>query len=921
MSNESALNNPFAHLEVVQDDRFAHLEPITDDPFAHLEPIPDADTSPINVESEKLPFWQDPFAPPVEEIPVYANSKEMKLAEQGIDTQTPAPAGLFETGWAYSDRGRAKALEESLGEHFKQDVHTRVTEDGVQWLNPETRRWTTSTKPGLDLADVKENGVTLMTVGAETVAMLPAALTANPAGVIASGSLAAASAEYFRLRMGQAKGYNDDMTDYDMVKSVIIQGGLAAVGGWGADKILKFLKGVDNAVMRRYIPKEAQEAVDALGVTAKDISKIIKEIQSESEHVATPSLGKQADDEKLMGLESRALRQPGDPHHKDFKKLNEENRLAAQDYFDAKSDFGEVPDSSSDFGRGLSQEAARQNQADLDLIGNPLEQAKTQSRILGDAMPESDLVGTGQAVRNAAEQAVSDFKAWSQRAYNVDIPKYASDNGIDLNSYLIPNAHKISEAKDIIGDVKLAERWLGKGVLEKERTVLGPKGEADQLRALFDPNAEMTFQEYRATTSLLKRKIRAAEKFGGEAVGDVTAMKRLLSAIQRDYDDYVSNIGHEGLQKMIRETDQLYKTQHNALKKGLVGELLHKDKDGMWHVRDGQVFRTLFQKDHWENAKLIADHLKDVEGGREAMFAIRKQVLHTYRDQAYIDGKFDPKAHKKFLQDYGEVLQHYFTRKEWDLVNRSGDMAKTVTRLENQMKQTKERLKKTFRTKLAREAVNENTSYHNIFSKVWGEGKVDQVVEVKKILAERPELMQQFKALAADKIRNSLFTQNTVGGLSLNYKNFSKYLDNNKGNIKKLFGEEYFKNLTVLRKYVELANRQGVGTNWSNSGNLLMDVLNTTKRVILGPLSHKGYAISSVAAFKDRSLERNLAQIVMRPALLDEMIKAAHLTNNSIKTARMAGVIYMSELDDELYETPDVVENAMSGAIDSVTGK
>lgn len=836
------------------------------------------------------------------------SDKRSMLAESGIVTDKPAPAGLFESGLGYTDKDKAVAMEVALEEHFGKPVPVKPSEHGLLWLDPETNRWTLATKYGPDMADLKEHAATIGQIATEVVGGV-AGLPLGPKGVIGGGVAAAYVSELARLYLGKAAGTNRNMTDADMVKAALVNSGLAYVGGKLGDVVLKLTKGAMNVMKGRYVP---QEAVDAVKMRPKEVEDIIAEIQSKAKSDATPPLGKQSGDETLLRIEEMERKSGASEFGARFRERDIQNRQAAGEYLDAINEpFGDTPDSAYEFGRGLSQEAESRVKPRLDQAQGELDRATGAAQDLESTMPRTSLIRSGQDIRAGLIAAKEQFENQADRAYNQELQEFATENGIDIGSLTVPLRSTSTLAKNLDTEIGDIER-LFPNLSQAERKVIAT---ADEMNPLFS-GEPLTFNQYRKATSFLKKRIRLAENQLGESPNDVATMKRLLGSLKEDYDNALRESGSDALIAHMKQVDEWYKAGRSTFDNDVVGELLAETKGGLWYVKDADVFRQVFSPGNHEVAERVASVLSDVPDGELAMQAVRREMMAEYRRQVFSEGKPIPGKHRQFMDEYEEVLRPFFTNSEWKTVRESRNLAGTIAILEKRNERIKGEIMNTFEYKLAKESIGNDVTYHNLFRQVWGDSKVGQIEKVKDILSGNRALLNQFKALAAKDVKNALFSE-TTQGTNLKYNSFVKYLDKNAGAIKSLFGQDYFKNLVVLREYAKMTQRTGVGANFSGTASALMDTLRLGWRAYVGPLSHTGYAVNKMREFNENTAQRILARVILEPQLLDDMIKASTLRDSQKKAAQMAGIIYMTTIDDEYLDTPDLAQPLMERGLDA----
>lgn len=840
------------------------------------------------------------FSPSMDE----AEPEPLKiLKDQGVVTDKPAPAGLFESGLGHTPKDRAVAMETALEKHFGKPVPVKHTDQGLQWLDPETNRWTLATKYGPDMGDLKEHAATIGQITTEVVGGI-AGMPFGPKGVIAGGVAAAYVSELARLYLGKTYGTNRNMDDADIVKSALVNSGLAYVGGKLGDVLLKLTKGTINVINKLHIP---QEAVDAVRLKSDDIDEVIQRVQQETDRQATPTLGKQTGDETLLRVEEMEKKSGQSMFGKEFRQRDIENRGSAEDFLEAQNrEFGQTPDSSYEFGQGLSKAAEQRTQPVLDAADQRLAGVMDDAQQLESSLPSPALIQSGQQIRSGVMLAYDQFEEQAGQRYKQGLTQFAADNGIDMQSLTVPLTTTARLARTIDADIGDVEK-LFPNLSQSERKVIGA---ADDMNPLFS-GEPLTFDQYRRATSFLKKRIRLAEKQLGESPNDVATMKRLLGSMKEDYENALSRTDNQALITHMRDLDNWYNENRQIFDNDVIGEVLAKTQGDMWYVKDADVFKQVFSPGNHEVAERVSLVLSGIPDGEFAQNAIRREMLAEYRRQVFADGKPIPGKHTQFMQDYESVMRPFFSNSDWSKVQGARNLGNAIVDIEKRNERIKGQIMNTFEYKIAKEARGNDVSYHNLFSQVWGKGKVGQIQKVKEILSGDRALMNQFRSLAAKDIRDSVFGTKTV-----KLDTFTRYLDSHGGEIKALFGNDYYANLHVLRQYLEITQRQGRGANTSGTASALVDTLKLGWRAYMGPLSHGGFVARKVGEFSDTTQQRVLSRIILEPNTLDDLIRAATLTDKQKAAARIAGIIYMTDIDDEFINTPDLAEPVIEQGVE-----
>ena len=158
-------------------------------------------------------------------------------------------------------------------------------------------------------------------------------------------AIAAGGGEYARLKLGQKLyGINQDLSDTDLLIEAFKVAGISGAAGFVGLGGAKLIKGVNNLIKGRVVPKDALETLTASKVKESDevalaINKKLNDAKTKSNLKFT--LAEAADDADLLATQAsfENVRRLG--YLEDFRKFNRNQANALDNYFKIlKNQFG-----------------------------------------------------------------------------------------------------------------------------------------------------------------------------------------------------------------------------------------------------------------------------------------------------------------------------------------------------------------------------------------------------------------------------------------------------------------------------------------------------------------------------------------------------------------------------------------------------
>ena len=130
--------------------------------------IKNVDSSPIKLEDQKISAFGRRFnsmdeleADPMYKqypdtyVTKYPTDEEIESAKRGVDTRTGSSVGRMKQGFMPDD-DKATFIKRQLENKFGTDTQVRKVGSNIEFVNPETNRWTTFDEYGFSINDVKD---------------------------------------------------------------------------------------------------------------------------------------------------------------------------------------------------------------------------------------------------------------------------------------------------------------------------------------------------------------------------------------------------------------------------------------------------------------------------------------------------------------------------------------------------------------------------------------------------------------------------------------------------------------------------------------------------------------------------------------------------------------------------------------------
>lgn len=868
-------------------------------------------TTPLEApEVAPSPFEDDPVGPLEVGDERFVPRLTLTAAKAGVSFDKPAPVGHFLSSLAIDKERRVTAFSKALSDRFGSKVKTRIGKKTgeIEYLDPETNRWTLTLPPDSGMEIVEGMGGPLMTVGGEAIAGIATAIfSRSPALVTVASSGGAFAGEVIRLTLGRQMGVNEGVSDGDIIKAAAQEAGIALAGGLVADRLVRVGKFFIDAASGRVLPKSTLDALDtgAGGPDAEnlfsnvdeaaDVARRVNEVVTETK--LKFNMAQTTNDEELLVLQDYFRR--SSEYRAEFGAFEAQQQKALQEFqrvinlpYRARSPAA-APGEAAQATTGEAGERV-QDVARAVVEGRQVRQdvlVKTAEAQLDDAViaiPDRPFEGFGNPVREFVSGEQEAFREWADDAAR-------NLHRLSGGTEFIPNRRTLAVVNDIDATVS---RALFPSVQQPQRRLIGnidlteiEGTDGEMIEAIgnkiFDPEARYTFQEAWEAISALKRVTRTASKGLSTDEPEVGAVKRLYQALEGDLREAAQASPLREQYDLFR---QQYRVQKTRLDKGIVGQVMRRREGGMspFVVADEKVFREFFtpgtNREANELFALIGNNPEQMQGMREAIGDFYKRAVME-------GGRVDPRKHAQFMRAYQRPMSVFFQRDEILNFARVGQAEKVVRARTEARKSAVQRINKSFEADLA----NLNNP-GKVVGLIMDPNNPDKTRQLVSMLKDTPDVLRGVRAEFRKEMAERSAGTFQGGERMLSPANFDRFLNGKSGEkgfrgvATQLFGDEYVNNLDTLNAALKIASRETKFPNRSNTA-FWADTVKNLARAYVGLFTRPGRMITALDRFRGRAGNRVLMRAIMNPEDARKLLELKGVDMRSRQAIRIIGAM------------------------------
>lgn len=821
-----------------------------------------ADTSPIDIrESDEVRRMHEYYGTSgPSEIERRAAAAGVVSRGEGAPWRGVASLGLTE-------KDQLDAIRLGLRERYGKDVPVRKNaETGeIEFYNEKSNRFEFANPVGFDLGDVKSLAGPALVMGGDVLGATGGFMLGrgSPAAGVAGGIAGAGVGEAARLTIGRGFGINQSLSDADITKEALKESGLSLLGAWGARAIQALVKGIDNLVSGRFIPKgTADQLKETLASgSADDVQAVIEEINRVTGGKFQPTLAQRADIPSMLNAEAQFAGTSGLGYVNQFRQLYRGNETALKEYLDKQKIRFDVPtEGPFDVGQRVKSVAEGQLGPRRKTLSANVEKTKTAAEANVEQLPGGSASDAGAATRSAIASEQEAFRVAKDAKY-AEVDRLAAELNVQVKNV---NTHKT-----ISGIDKETKGSLFPSLSSQDKILIGGS-------KVLDPDAKIGFSELQQAIQQLRARVRASST-GLSTEPNIKTVKRVLAALEKDRAEALKQ--NPALGEAMDKADEFYRAEKDRLDRGIVGRIMSA-KEGMFAINQEDVFRTFFKPGANTESIQVFNAVKDHP---DALLAIRKAIYQEYKDKVAPDGIVNPKLHAKFVKDHKDVMRPFFSDKDFADIEKSGQFGRVFESIESRQKIILDRLKRSFPGKI------ESLDPQKIVSTVYTPDNIMGVRELKNLLKDSPETLKAVQAQVHKEMERKITSEGV-----LSYRKLDDHITEYGGTIKELYGPEYAKNLGILRDALKIAGRKGSAGSVP-AGNALTDIV----RAYTGMFTTEGRFITAANRIRGKAANRALVNALQNPDDLKELLKLRSLSPGTKQAAVILGQLGAIEMADE----------------------
>lgn len=873
-----------------------------------------ADTSPIEGPTPTPPRATGPYADflasknaPLPTTP--GREQERQLMEEGVDITTGADAGRFGASFAANEQFAKQYLQKKLTERFSDslkegqrvNLRTGPTSGKIEFLNPETKRWTLIDEVAFSTEDLKDIAGPAIPfageIGGATAGFLAGASTGPGAVATAAGGagIGGGAGEAARLEIGRRMGVNPGLEGGDIADQSLEVGGKAALGtgiGEGLFRFGKYLFGSRTP----FSPGQAESLLRE----SQTSNEVINEINERIKGDFNPTLGQRTGVGEVLDKEASLER---GVDLTDARRILGENKQAniseLERFYETISPTGEAGRSGT--GRRIEQtfqEGEEQALADArgierstrDLVDVEAEDIRALDAPLAGKEIREGLV----ELRDKADRLETDlWKDVETRAgyspdtasSNIQIPR--SDDLDRTVRTLSTEARKALTEGEARGKKSLISRLVEKD--EDSIKILDHNGQV--MSEISTSGEPIDLVQVNSAISQLRRQIRVSSKGLSSEDPSVGDAKRLLKSLVRTRNEYLAKNDPE-LLGAIKDAEMATRAKNRLFNRSIASRYLRETEDGDFVIDDAGVFNSIFARNNGQAARELGAILN---ANPQAMQATREHIYSLYKSTVFQNGVPDPKLHRKFMDEYEDVISPFFTKGDMDRVRKFGRFGELVERRANEL----ENLEKALNARLPGKVKKLNSE--NIVDAIFGGGKtesgattlnIDDVKKLRRILDVGPKgLLEDTQRVFRDEISRRIRTNGVLDAEKL-----GNLLDKQGDKIAALGGPQYRADLKKLLSGLRMVERQGEALSKGAEPTLIQFLRSS----VLRPLSRAQRRITFGSKLNISHTEAALLEAVTDPDVLHALTMNMNKKLSGKNVAGILGALELSGVADPI---------------------
>ena len=778
------------------------------------------------------------------------------LQEIGVKTGQDLPAGGIEIGFSPDP---VKAIKTALDKEFGKDTMVFRRGEDILYLNPLSGSME-RVEPGMIQGLGFALPVSADIAGTVIGGVVGGGATKSPAGAVAGEAAGSAlfttQGEALRLMIGKWAGFHD-MSYPDIFKKAGITGLKAGAGTGAIGSIMASAKGVSNFFKGGIFTKH-----DAMlhGLNSKEADAVMAEVnkilaRTGSKEKIKGTLGRMTSDVTTISKEAE-LRRISEFAQKFIERDAKDQKLLLE-VFESITKTGQkgAPEAAEALGKQVTKKITKARE----IVATNVKELQVKLTSIGKVSKE--LVGEPTrkvilAKSEAAKKAQS--KVWTDLKSKHGFNEATESFGISIPrgkgaTQLAAISKRRAETAQIAG-VKSAET---KGLVQKAKM-------AD-------------LEDYNHNLSILRADIRSAKASRKAGDATVAGMKKIEQSLIEDRRLALITAGKGGLLKDIEKAEKATADYYKTYRRSVLGDLTKKNDRGVFEIKAKEfVDKTL------KGSPDEADQLISIIGDSPTLVSLWKEGIgDAYKRAAFKNGKFNREASTKFLKSHEDVLAKFFDAGDLAKLEKAGSLAEKITKQSDQLKTfISQANKKWGRGKMKSLDPDNLVNFitNNTGSFIKGKGVSEQGVQVavnkikyvKGFLQKNhPAAWQELKDNFSEQIRKA---STDIKTKEISATHLNKVVSDQKDEIIELMGRDYYKDLIVVNRAVQLAGKKLVKL---SDQEMKQGVLAVARAVVAPPLTRRGRALTAANIFETRWARRKIGEALLDPSTIKKVAEAA----------------------------------------------
>ena len=240
------------------------------------------------------------------------------------------------------------------------------------------------------------------------------------------------------------------------------------------------------------------------------------------------------------------------------------------------------------------------------------------------------------------------------------------------------------------------------------------------------------------------------------------------------------------------------------------------------------------------------------------------------------------------MKDYDSPLQLFFNKTDLQKIKTIGGLQKYIDKTIKTRTKLENDIRKSFEGKIS------NIAPQDLVKKVFNSNNINDIRKLKSLLQKDPEVLQAFKSAVLSDMNERVTivpSASRLGVKQIDPAKFTTYL-NGKGDelgynkaLLELFGLKFTNNLQTLNRALQIGARQEPALQEGILANAFTDII----RARVGQFTPAGRTLTAFRRIYKRASERVLANAILSPESLEDMIRLRRINPRTEQAAYILG--------------------------------